>query len=285
MVTIFTPTYNRKTELIVLYKSLVAQTDNDFEWLIVDDGSTDSTENLINEFKGKKEIKIVYYKQKNSGKSMAHNKGTELAKGEIFVCVDSDDYLKESAVEKIKIYYEKVKNEENCAGIGFLAYDIAEKKLIGTAFPKENMCETYYNIYNKYKVVGDKALIFKTEIIKKYPFPKINGEKFVPENLVYNRISKKYKMLWVNEEILYKQYMQGGYSDNYFELAKRNPQANVLLYKELYDFDKKLYNVAAYDMFCMFSGMSIVQTIKGHPSKIKALLMYVPSFIKYIQKK
>lgn len=285
MVTIFTPTYNRKKELKKLYESLVTQTDNDFEWIIVDDGSTDSTEELINNLKIEKKIKIIYYKQKNSGKSMAHNIGTKLAKGELFICVDSDDYLKENAIEKIKKYYENIKNKETCAGIGFLAYDIAEKKIIGTSFPKEEMYETYYNIYNKYKVAGDKALVFKTDIIREYSFPKIDGEKFVPENLIYNRISKLYEMLWINEEILYKQYMLGGYSDNYFELAKKNPKANVLFYKELYEFDKSLYNVAAYDMFCLFSKMRFVDIIRKHPSSLKAAFMYIPGWIKYIQKR
>lgn len=285
MVTIFTPTFNRKKEMIILYESLLSQTDKDFEWVVVDDGSADGTEELMLELKNKKEINITYYKQENSGKSMAHNKGVELAKGEVFICVDSDDYLKENAVEKIKKYYEKIKENSECCGLGFLAYDIAEKKLIGTAFPKDEMIETYYNIYNKCSVSGDKALVFKTDVIKQYMFPKIDGEKFVPENLVYNRISKRYKMLWINTEILYKQYMQGGYSDNYFNLAKKNPKANVILYKELYDFDKSLYNVAAYDMFCMFSKMNFLQTIKEHPSTFKAMIMYFPSWIKYLQKK
>lgn len=136
MVTIFTPTYNREKELSALYKSLLTQTDTDFEWVIVDDGSTDSTEELIGNLKKENLIKIIYDKQENSGKSMAHNRGAELAKGEAFICVDSDDYLKNDAVEKIKLNYEKIRNNEECCGFGFLAYDIKHKKLIGTDFQK-----------------------------------------------------------------------------------------------------------------------------------------------------
>ena len=157
--------------------------------------------------------------------------------------------------------------------------------IIGTKFPEEEFEETYYNIYNKYNVQGDKELTFKTDIIRKFPFPEIDNEKFVPESLVFNRISKKYKFLFVNKAIIQKKYLEDGYSNNYFELMKKNPKANMLYYKELYEFDKSLYNVAAYNMYAMYSKYSFIKTIKEHPSKIKALIMYVPAFIKYLQKK
>lgn len=285
MITVFTPTYNRKEELKRLYKSLVDQEYKDFEWVIVDDGSTDNTENVVKEFIKENLIKINYFKQENQGKSLAHNKGVELAKGDYFVGIDSDDYFTNDALKTVAYYLEKIENNNEICGLGFLNYKMNTDNIIGSKFPEDEFEETYYNIYNKYNVQGDKELTFKTDIIKKFPFPKIENEKFVPESLVFNRISKEYKFLFINKAIIHKKYLDEGYSNNYFELMKKNPKANMLYYKELYEFNKSLYNVAAYNMYAMYSKYGFFKTIKEHPSKIKALVMYIPAYIKYLQKK
>lgn len=285
MITIFTPAYNRKEELKKLYKSLKEQDYKDFEWVIVDDGSTDDTTETVQEFINEDLVKINYYKQENKGKSLAHNKGVEIAKGEYFLCIDSDDYFTNDALYIVSTYLEKIKENDEICGLGFLNYKMNTNEIIGSKFPKDEIEETYYNIYNKYKVTGDKALIFKTNIIKKFPFPEIKNEKFVPESLIFNRISKQYKLLFINKVIIYKQYLEEGYSNNYFELMKRNPRGNMLNYKELYEFDKSLYNVAAYDMFAIFAKYGMIKAIKEHPAKIKAFLMIIPAYIKYLQKR
>lgn len=285
MITVFTPTYNRKEELKRLYKSLLEQEYKDFEWVIVDDGSTDNTEEVVKEFIKEDLIRINYFKQKNQGKSIAHNKGVELAKGDYFVGIDSDDYFTSNALKIVAYYWKKIKNNDEICGLGFLNYKMNSTEFIGTEFPQDEFEETYYNIYNKYKITGDKELTFKTNVITEFPFPQIDNEKFVPESLVFNRISKKYKFLFINKAIIYKKYLEDGYSNNYFELMKKNPRANMLYYKELYEFNNSLYNVAAYDMYGMYSKYGFINTIKEHPSKIKALIMYLPAYIKYLQKK
>lgn len=285
MITVFTPTYNRKEELKRLYKSLLEQEYKDFEWVIVDDGSTDGTEELVKEFIRENLIKINYFKQENQGKSLAHNKGVELAKGEYFVGIDSDDYFTSDALKIVAHYQKKIEDNNEICGLGFLNYKMNTDDIIGDKFPEDEFEETYYNIYNKYKITGDKELTFKTDIIRKFPFPEIENEKFVPESLLFNRISKKYKFLFVNKAIIQKKYLEDGYSNNYFELMKKNPRANMLYYKELYEFNKSLYNVAAYNMYAMYSKYGFINTIKEHPSKFKALIMYIPAYIKYLQKK
>ena len=100
---------------------------------------------------------------------------------------------------------------------------IKNKTLIGKIFPEDNLVENYYNVYNKYKVTGDKLIVFKTDIARKYPFPIIDNEKFIPEALVYNRIAINYNFLCKNKIAAYKEYLNNGYSNNYFELVKRNP--------------------------------------------------------------
>lgn len=280
MITVFTPTYNREKELKVLYNSLLEQDYKDFEWVIVDDGSVDNTEKLIAEIKNENKMNIVYYKQENKGKSKAVNQGIKLAKGDLFLCIDSDDYFISNVLSNIANEYESIKNNNDVAGLGFLHWKASSEEIIGTKFPKDVMIDTYYNIYHLHNVKGDKQLIFKTEIIKQYFFPEIDNEKFVPEALIFNRISKKYKMKFINKAVVYKEYLENGYSNNYFQLAKRNPKGQVLYYKELYELEPTLYNVAAYDMYSIFDKKGFKNTIKEHPSKLKALLMYLPALYK-----
>lgn len=285
MITIFTPAYNRKKELSVLYNSLLLQDYNNFEWVIVDDGSVDDTENLILDLKNENKINIVYFKQENRGKSKAVNQGIKLAKGDLFLCIDSDDYFLPNVLSMINKEYENIKNDDSIAGLGFLHYKVNTEEVIGTKFPNENMVDTYFNIYNLYKVKGDKQLMFKTKIMKEFLFPEIEGEKFVPEALVFNRISQKYKMKFINKAIVYKDYLESGYSNNYFKLAKNNPKGQVLYYKELYELQPTLYNVAAYNMYSIFAKNGMIKTIKDHPSKVKSLIMYLPALYKAKTKK
>ena len=170
MIAVFTPTYNRKDELKKLYKSLLNQNFKDFEWLIVDDGSEDGTEEAIKNFINENKININYYKQANQGKSVAHNKGVELAKGEFFVGIDSDDIFMTDALEKIYKYFEVIKDKNEICGICFLNCKKENNQIIGSEFPKNKMIDNYYNIYHKHKVTGDKEMVFKNNILKDYLF-------------------------------------------------------------------------------------------------------------------
>lgn len=284
MITIFTPAYNRKDEIIKLYESLTKQKKVKFEWVIVDDGSTDGTDSVIDGFKNEGLIQIVYYKQENAGKNQAHNKGVTLAKGEFFCCMDSDDWFTTDALEVIEKYIDIIRENNDFCGLAFNSYKNDTKEIIGKAFPENNFTSSYYDLYNKYGVTGDKQFVFKTDILKENLVDTVDGEKFIPEAVLLNRLSKKYKFYCINESIVHKRYLENGYSSNYFEIAKKNPKGNMLYYKELYYFDKSLYNVAAYNMYCMFAKIGFINTIKGHPSKLKSLIMYVPAYIKYKKK-
>lgn len=285
MLSVFTPTYNRGEELKNLYKSLQQQTFKDFEWIIVDDGSTDNTKEVVDGFIRNGDMKIIYKHQKNGGKMRAHNNGLKLVNGEYFVGIDSDDYFTDDALEIIYKYYQEIKGNDEIAGAVFLNYKKDSKEIIGTKFPEDNMVDTYYNIYQKHNVTGDKEFTFKTDIIKKYKFPVQENEKFLPESALFNRISKKYKFLYCNKSVIYKKYLEEGYSNNYFELAKKNPKGQVLYYKELYELEPSLYNVAAYNMYSIFAKNSMINTIKNHPSKLKSLIMYLPAWYKAKTKK
>lgn len=230
-ITIFTPSYNRAYKLSQLYNSLVRQTSKQFIWLIVDDGSTDNTENIIKQCIQENEIKIEYYKQENQGKMIAHNKGVEKCKTELFVCVDSDDYLKEETVETILETYKEIKDNEKC--IGIVSNKIYENgQLVGTKLPSTIKYSTLYDLYEKYKYKGDTMLIFKTDIIKKYEFPKIDGEKFIPETYLYDKLDSEGKLYLLNEGLYVCEYLEDGYTKNIVSIIKNNPKGYVLCYKQ-----------------------------------------------------
>ncbi len=228
MITVFTPTYNRKNTLNRLYSSLLGQTNKDFEWIIVDDGSTDDTKGLVNTWIIENKIKIKYFKQENQGKPIAHNKGVEEAKGELFVCVDSDDYLTEDAIDVIQKKWNEVKSEKDC--VGMVGARVFESGIfVGTSMPQGIKYSTLQDLSSKYKYKGDTILVYRKEIIKKYKFPKIEGEKFISEGYLYDQIDEEGKLAIIYDNIYICEYLPNGYTANIAKLIKENPKGYILL--------------------------------------------------------
>ena len=273
--TIFTPTYNRKELLTKLYGSLKKQTYKDFEWIVVDDGSSDGTKEIVQNFIDEKKLDIKYYYKENGGKQRAYNYGAEKACGELFICLDSDDEYVADGLEIIEKYWKKYEQNEEIAGMGYLSV-YPNEKVIGTEFPENEMIATQFDIYNKYKVKGDKGLMFRTSVIKKYPFPVFYEEKFITEAIVYNRISEKYKMLYVNEKIEIKEYQEDGLTSGYNDLLLRNPKGQALYHNEknrhYMNFREKLLNNAVYYKFCRIAGYSFLKMWKESISKMFFLM-------------
>ena len=269
--TIFTPTFNRKEQLEKLYKSLQKQTYKDFEWLIVDDGSTDGTEEKVKGFLGEKKLDIKYFYKENGGKQRAYNFATEKANGELFICLDSDDEYVKNGLEIILKYWKKYEKNGNIAGMGYLS-TYPDGKIIGSAFPEKEMISTQFDIYNKYSVKGDKGLMFRTEIIKKYKFPVFDDEKFITEAIVYNRICEKYKMVYVNEKIEIKEYQEDGLTAKYNNLLLRNPKGQALYHNEInsqnLSFKQKILNNAVYYKFCKVAGYKFGKIFKENKNKL-----------------
>ncbi len=231
MLTIFTPTYNRGYILTRLYNSLLKQSNKNFEWIIVDDGSTDNTQELINIWKKENKIDIKNIYQENQGKMIAHNVGVENARGDLFVCVDSDDYLKENAVDIILSKVKKIDKDDNCTGmVGKKVFNNGQP--VGTDMPNNVKYSTLRELYSKYKYRGDTVLVFKTNIIKKYYFPKIEGEKFIPETYLYDNIDNDGKLMIMDEEIYVCEYLEDGYTANSAAIIKNNPKGYIMYAKQ-----------------------------------------------------
>ncbi len=238
MVTIFTPTYNRAYILSRVYESLLKQTNKNFEWIIVDDGSKDNTEELVKKWIEEKKIQIRYFKQTNQGKMMAHNKGVKEAKGELFVCVDSDDYLINEAVEIIERKWKNEKLVKNCVGlIGTKIFENGNT-VGGTNMPKNIEYTTLQKLYLKYKFKGDTTLVFRTNIIKKYEFPKIEGEKFIPEGYIYDQIDQEGELAIIQEGICVCEYLEDGYTANSAKMIRDNPKGYILVAEQKLKFAK-----------------------------------------------
>lgn len=233
MITIFTPTYNRAYRLPNLYKSLQEQTCKDFEWLVVDDGSTDNTSELFEKWQTEdNSFPIRYFKQPNGGKHRAINHGVKEAKGEYFFIVDSDDVLTNDAVEQItRLVPEANANPEIC-GMCFRCKNIKTNEIIGSPFPNDGMLASSLEWVYKYKIDGDKSEVVNTAILRRYPFPEFEGENFVPEALIWNRIADSYRMICKNEGIYLCEYLPDGLSMGFNSNLRRNPNGFGLFYCE-----------------------------------------------------
>jgi glycosyltransferase involved in cell wall biosynthesis len=232
LITVFTPTYNRASLLLRLYDSLCKQTFNDFEWLIVDDGSQDDTERVVNTFIADGKLDIRYIKQANGGKHRAINRGVRVAKGELFFIVDSDDWLPNDSLETITMYYSEIKDDRMFAGVsGLDGFD--DGKNIGDSLPQETIDCNSLDLRFKYKVSGDMSEVFRTEIMKEFPFPEIDGEKFCSEAVVWNRIANKYKLRYFNKIIYTAEYQPDGITSGIVKARMNSPIASMICYSEL----------------------------------------------------
>lgn len=222
-ISVVTCTFNRAELLERLYDSLLKQTNNDFKWIIIDDGSTDGTEKKINIYKNENLIDIEYYKTANGGKHRALNIAIEVCNTKLFFIVDSDDFLSDNAIEKIICFEESITEKEKFCGVAGLKATF-ENKVLAILPEVEYLDATSIEATYKYNLVGDKAEVFYTNILKNYKFPTFEGEKFLTEAIVWNNLANDgYKIRWFNEIIYRCEYREEGLSNNSFKLFLKNP--------------------------------------------------------------
>ncbi len=233
-VTIMTPTYNRVHLLPRLYDSLCAQSYKDFEWLVVDDGSTDGTEELIARYLAEGRIDILYILKPNGGKHTAVNRGVKEAKGELLFIADSDDWLPPTAIADVVEVFAGIKDDDTFAGVcGLDQY--ADGSIVGTGLPLPTIDSTSQEIYEKWGVHGDLKEVFRTEVLRQYPFPEIPGEKFCPETLLWSRICLKYRLRYFNKAIYSVEYQPDGLSNSLVAARMKSPIATMMTYSEWFE--------------------------------------------------
>ncbi len=246
-ITVFTPTYNRGYIIGRLYESLCRQTYKDFEWLVIDDGSTDDTGILVKKFTSERKIPIRYISQENGGKHRAINRGVREAYGVLFFIVDSDDYLTDDALERVAVRFSEIRDDLSFGGVSGLKVDIRSGKKVGGEESWEVVDCTCLEFRYKHKVKGDMAEVFRTSVMREFPFPEITGERFCTESLVWNRMAQKYKMRYFYEKIYICEYLSDGLTAGSVHSRRNSPEAAMIAYAE----------------FSRHKGLPLVQRLKG----------------------
>lgn len=286
MVTIITPTYNRADLLPRLYESLVRQTDQDFEWLVVDDGSTDETEGLIQHYCQTGAVRVIYIRQENAGKHTALNRGIAMIRSELTFIVDSDDYLPEDAVAIILTYHRKYKGMPGLCGYSFLRCH--QDGRVNTAyFPKDEMIATYLEARINGNIGGDKAEVFYTDILRKYPFPVFAQEKYMPEDVVWMRMSGPYRMVHVNKNVYICEYLEGGLTNTGRNMKIRSPRGMVLRSEIYLNYREVCFRVRCkmmilYIIYGHFAGYGRRELFSRVRNKLLYLALWIPSSLMYL---
>ena len=281
---ILTATYNRAKCLPKLYESLKKNKSSNYEieWLIMDDGSKDETENLIKDYIAKNKIEIKFFKQQNQGKMTAINNLAQYVTGEIWIECDSDDYFTDGAFDKIKDLYEKNKERKDIYAFAFLKIDQNGNNM-GNTFKKEET--TMFDLYFKDGGTGEKALAFITEVRKKYRYELEHNERFVTEARMYHKMDKDYKMICNNEYMMVCEYQEEGYTKNIDKEFVNNPFGYYMYFYEiLSDMDmkgvplgKRLYVIKHFILFSTLINKKYTsKCTRNIKNKIIITLLWLP---------
>lgn len=225
--TIFTPTFNREKHLKKLYESLKKQTVKNFEWIVVDDGSNDNTYEYLKQISNEpNEFNIQIHRQNNQGKHVAINKGLDLANGELFFIVDSDDLLLDNSVELIFEVFEKLKQDNNFRMIGISGlkgYSQFEK--VGETYSGNDFLIINNLERKRHGIHGDRAEVYLTDVLRKNKFPVFEDEKFISEAIVWNKLAYEGNVLCFFNDIIYIcEYQDDGLSSNIDDMFLKNWQ-------------------------------------------------------------
>jgi glycosyltransferase involved in cell wall biosynthesis len=234
--TVFTATFNRRHTLLRLFESLQAQTLRDFEWLVVDDGSTDGTGELMSELGGRASFPLRYHYQPNSGKHVASNRAVDLAAGQLFTTLDSDDALLPQALRRLADHWSSIPQHRRHEFSGVTCLCERDGAIVGDVFPASpgggGVLDSDPIAMMPFRVSGEKWGFHGTDIMRQYRFPEFAGERYIPEGLVWNRIGSKYRIRYVNEALRLYFDEQGSITRRIVEILSRSPRGSQLFYLE-----------------------------------------------------
>lgn len=287
-ISILTATYNRATFLSKLYDSIVNNISNqyDIEWLIMDDGSSDNTEEVCKFFVNKKGLEVKYYKQRNQGKMSAINNLMNNVCGDCVIECDSDDHFVKNSLKIVAKECKILQENNNIYALVFLKKE-NEDRLSGNEFPFEDKDTTMFDLYFKHGVEGEKIIVFNSAIRKKYKYILEDNEKFCTESRMYHQMDLKYKIRTYNEIIVEGEYLQDGYTRNIDKVFIDNPMAHYMYFKEIFNLDmkkvrlnKRLYVIKHYILFEYLTKNKMkIKEVKGSLNKFLYILLVIPGRI------
>lgn len=283
-ITVLTPTYNRAKYLSKLYESLKKQTNKNFEWFIIDDGSIDETKEKVEKWKKDGVISINYMHKENGGKHKALNVAIKNINTILTFIVDSDDWLTEDAIETIEYYYNKYKDNKKIGGFSFLR-KYSNGLVNGREFPKDELIDSYINVRINANMLDDKAEVYYTKILKQYPFPEFDGEKFISEDVIWIPIAKQYDMVHINKAIYIGEYLEGGLTKSDKKIKVHSPlgmmeHAKVLMYKECC-FKSKCKGTILYTIYGLIANKKLLDIFFGIEQKFLFIILLTVSAIFY----
>ncbi|MBO5910272.1 MAG: glycosyltransferase family 2 protein [Clostridia bacterium] len=285
---IVTPTYNRGHLLKNVFDSLNKQTNKDFVWYIIDDGSADNTQEMVDELKQQTDIEIIYKYKDNGGKHTAINMALDIVAEELTLILDSDDQLLPNAVEVIMNDYVDIKQDNQICGLGYLKCH-TNMNIVGKQYTQDVIVDTFTNQRINHNTYGDKCEIFKTEIFKKFRFPEFKDERFVSESAIWCKMSLEYKMKFFNKPIYMCEYLEGGLSDNVKRRLFKNPKGAVECYLMMSSkqakFKPRFKYTIAYTVYSFAAKAKIKQQFKRVHSKFIYIATFIPAWIIYLTKK
>ena len=260
-ISVITPVYNRAELLNKCFQSLVAQTSYDFEWIIVDDGSTDNTLEVAQSFMADFPIKVI--SKPNGGKHTALNESHKHIRGDYVLILDSDDTLIPSAIAEVRKGWDNYKNNSEIGIVTFLrgtdeahplckAYDLDERKPVDIIrYRRESF------------ISGDACEVIRKELFTKYPFPVFEGEKFVAEGALWDRVGLTHKCVYINKVIYICYYLEGGLTKSGKPMRVHNPNggmfvANLGMVKKNY-FKSRVKNGLLYTCYGFFANKSVAE--------------------------
>lgn len=269
---IITPTFNRGKFLPHCFGSLCRQTDSDFEWIVIDDGSEDDTVELIRSLKA--DFPILFHRQENGGKHTALNAAHPFVHGQFVLILDSDDTLIPTAVEQIKTAWKRYQPEAEIGIVTFLKGE-AEGKPVCIA-PDEGVPVDIMRYRRKCFTGSDCCEVIRAELFLRYPFPVFEGERFLSEGALWNRVSLSHRCVYVNRVIYLCEYQPDGLTKSGKKLRIHNPRggmytSNLNMHRKNY-FPRRVKYGLLYTCYGFFAGESPVKILCHSDYKLLSAL-------------
>ncbi|MBD1221304.1 glycosyltransferase family 2 protein [Virgibacillus halodenitrificans] len=288
VITILTPTYNRAHTLPTLYESLKSQDNQNFDWLIVDDGSTDETRSLIEGFVNENVVNIIYIYQSNGGKARALNTGFSKSKHSlIYAVVDSDDYLLPSATQIFNDYIRKYEKDKEIGGFFFL-YNTSDGKLLNTHGDVVNEDEslTRYEYNNKYRQ-NDGCICYFNRAISKYKYPEYEGESYIGPTVIQMEMADDFKFVFSPEVVGVAEYLEGGISKSGRKLRLKNPfgmihYSNLMMSKRNGIITQIKYAISIWP-YAKIAKKNFLETLKLGDRPALIVLTFLPGLLLYFK--
>lgn len=289
-ISILTPTYNRANLLDKLYTSILINVNNcntcQIEWLVMDDGSTDNTKRIVQEYEKERIIDVHYFYQENQGKMSAINNLMKKATGDLIIECDSDDFFTKDAFKIIEESLRECKDLGDTYALVFLKYT-KDGHNMGNEFRENNYQSTMFDLYFKEGITGEKALVYNAGIRKQFEYELENNEKFVTEARLHHKMDLKYTVKCFNRPIMICEYQKEGYTKNILDLFKKYPYGYYQYFKEMFDqdlhgvtFKKRIYIYKHYILFSLLTKQKkVIKNVKGIINKVMIAILYIPGKI------